>query len=157
MVRSRRPSQIAFSGEIDDRFLETLYQMPRRLIMCSEGGSVYVMSAALDCIEGLGDLAIIGTGCVFSAAVPILASAKERYCTARTRFMVHDASISDFKGKVRDLCNEKREIILANKRDLEVLEQRTKKSRAFWTRLSRKTTFFGATEALEWGLVDRVL
>lgn len=157
MSRNSRPIQIAFSGDIDDRFLETIYQMPHRLILCSGGGSIYVMSAAIDLLEGLGDVEIIGTGSIFSAALPILASGKKRYCTPRTRFMVHDASVSDFQGKARDLSNERREVLLANRRDLDVLGARTKKSRAFWTRLSERTTFFGADEALKWGLVDRIL
>lgn len=156
-MRTRRLEQIAFSGEIDDRFLETLYQFPKRLILCSEGGSIYVMSAALDFIEGVGKLEIIGTGCIFSAALPIFASASRRYCTPRTRFMVHDAAVSEFGGKARDLKNERTEVLLANRRDLEVLAAKTKKSRAFWTRLSARTTFFGAEQALKWGLVDRIL
>lgn len=157
MSRNRRPTQIMFSGAIDDRFLETIYQMPKRLILSSEGGDVYTMGAAIDLLQGLGDVEVIGTGCIFSAAVPILACGCSRSCTRQTRFMVHEAAEDGTTGGAYRLKLEARELRVANSIYLEALVKGTKKSRAFWARLMARTTFFGAQDALRWGLVDRIL
>lgn len=149
--------QIAYAGEINDRFLETLYQMPRRLILSSEGGDVYTLGAAVDLLLGVGDVAIIGTGCIFSAAVPILTCGKTRFCTANTRFMVHEAYEDGVSGGARKLIREVRELRRASLLYLDTLAHRTKKSRAFWARLMRNEVYFGAKEALKWGVVDEVL
>lgn len=156
-MTSRRPLQIAYSGEIDDRFLETLYQMPHRLVLSTDGGCVYTMAAAIDLLEGVGDLEIIGTGRIFSAGVPILASGKSRYCTRRTRFMVHEAAEDATGGRAGDLAHDLRELRKANRVYAEILGEKTKKSRAWWARLMERTRYFSAKEALEWGLVDKIL
>jgi ATP-dependent protease ClpP protease subunit len=160
-MRQRRQSppsrSVCYSGEVGDRLIEVLYILPARLVLSTEGGDIYSMRAAVDFVSHCPKLLIVGTGCIFSAGVPIMASAKNRVATINTRFMVHRSVATGLQGTARDLDNERREMELADEFMIQVLGEKTKKSRAFWAQLIERTTFFGTPEALEWGLIAAIL
>ena len=73
-------------------YFESVSNDPIKLKICSYGGSLDHMFALYDKIVSSScDIITIGTGCVCSAAVLILAGGKERYVTEHSWIMSHNA------------------------------------------------------------------
>jgi ATP-dependent Clp protease protease subunit len=73
-------------------YFESISDEPIKLKICSYGGSLDHMFALYDKIVSSScDIVTIGTGCVCSAAVLILACGKERYITENAWIMSHNA------------------------------------------------------------------
>lgn len=155
MPRRKRDDRFWF-GEINEAFLAQLYSTTGWFTFCSEGGDMHIMTAAIDRLRA-HPLKLKVTGTCFSAAVPILAAGTRRLASPFTRFMVHPGFIdSAGKSEVRDLRTDARELQLLEDFYLSVLAETTSRSSDWWKEKSEQTYYFGAEEAKEIGLIDRI-
>jgi len=135
---------------------------------------IYISSGGGDAFTGLSMADVISEfiakgmtitthadGVVASAAVPIYAVGSERVSSPSTLFMVHEAALWKFsfgysKESHSDIAAQKQMMDKLQKKYLDLLASRSNRDSEFWLELEKKTSWFTAEEALEWGLVDRI-
>lgn len=121
----------------------------------TEGGCVYLMGAAVDLLRLL-DRTIIATGTVYSAGVPILASASHRIATTNCSFMVHVPTMEqDETVAAGQAIKNAEELKRVSDLYFEILGARTKRTATWWSKQCAKGDFyFDAKTALRLGVVD---
>jgi len=133
---------------------------PIRIVLKSEGGSMYDGLALIDVIENSKiPIHITAHGCVMSMALNVLVSGHEKYCSKNTTFMYHEgwysipeSNIQEHKDELQEaerlneLCDNY--LISKTKFTIEILEK---------IRKSRKNWYFDANEALKYGVVNKIL
>lgn len=153
-----------WTDSIDSEFSRKLIKYAlaggRELYLNSYGGDCGHMCAALDLMEP-GGWTVVASGAIMSAAVPILAVGDKgcRVCTSRTRFMIHLPKIWSFGASTSDeLKTESEELTQLEELYCGVLGRHTKKPASFWSAKvkEKKDWYFGAAEALKFGLVDEI-
>ncbi len=123
------------------------------VVICSSGGDADVaraMVAMVDMAKRSG-VEVVGKGCgqVCSAALDVLVSCSKRIAHPLTIFMLHAESA--------DVRNP-RQFNLIRGIDSAILDKYTKLTKAQRERfLDGGDWYFGAQEALEWGVVDEVM
>lgn len=137
------------------------YSKPIEIIISSCGGCEYEMFAAYDLIRSLSETHIktVAIGKVMSAAPLILAAGDERYCYPTTQFMVHESWY-----EMAERHNNAKATV-AHFEDMtklwaEKMAERTNLTAKQWLNLTEKTgrdKYFGAKQALKYGLVDGIL
>jgi len=154
---AKRPEDRFYFGEVNEILLAQLYSTTGWFTMCSEGGDMYAMTAAIDRLR-THPLNVRVTGACFSAAVPILALGKKREATENTRFLVHRASQTE-EGRSNLLHMRRCVEELERLEDLyfRILGVHTTTGREAWLKLADQNTYFGAEEALTAGLIDRII
>jgi ATP-dependent Clp protease protease subunit len=170
---------LIYSGEVDDNFFSFLWENlllkgaeiweddtnkakeDRRLILNSGGGDTETSFSVIDLFEHVEILTTVATGSCYSAAVPIVACGTPGYrcATPRTRFMLHSpwgAPDGDTEAHTEVARKEFERVRLETVR---ALVKYTKKSHSFWNaKLKRdEGIYFGPEEALEWGIIDKIL
>lgn len=152
---------VVWCGEVNGKLLEKLVQAgeDRSLILSSQGGCVNTMRGIMDLLN-TDPWIIVGTGWIQSAAVPIIASGarKHRFASSRTRFMVHNPSITHLSDATPRIlaCEAKETAILADDM-FDDLGRLTKKSAGWWRAMcSDAPYYFSAKEAKRLGVVDKV-
>lgn len=157
MARRRRPDQI-HCGEINENLVANLLALqPGRLLLNSNGGSLSDMFAAVDYLRAhRTDIHV--TGCCMSAAVPILACGRRRTATPLTRFMVHLGRMRmEADRTMDDTLLEHQELALAHQQYITILADATARDAGWWEEKVQQTYYFSAEEALEIGLIDRIV
>ena len=98
------------------------------------------------------------SGIIASAAVPVFAVCSERNASPGTIFMVHEASLWKWPGRetASDIRSQGELMDLLRERYMEKMIINTNKDLAFWEELEKRTTWFSAKTAMEWGLVDKI-
>lgn len=98
------------------------------------------------------------SGIVASAAVPVFAVCNERLAAPGTIFMVHEAAIWKWPGRetASDIRAQNELMNLLRERYINKLVENTNKSKSAWEELEKKTTWFSASQAMDWGMVDRI-
>lgn len=159
VAQNERPQLVRYFGAVNSKFLEALTSNPHCFYFCSEGGSCDIMSAAIDYLDmALDNITLVATGCCMSAAVAILASGGQKFCTPNTRFMVHlPWQISQEQQTIETLSVDKRELTLSYSLILKTLTKRTKQTKKWWEKRIREGFWFGAADAKRIGLVEDVL
>lgn len=154
---ARRKEDRFWFGEINEAFLAQLYMTTGLFTLCSEGGDMHIMTAAIDRLR-THPLKMKATGTCFSAAVPILAAAgRRRLATPGTRFMVHPGFLEgNGKSEVRGLVQDAKELRRLERYYLEVLDATTKRGLVWWRKKAERTFYFDATEAKTFGLIDAI-
>jgi ATP-dependent Clp protease protease subunit len=156
-------------GEIDDasarRTCERLILLaqessaPIRLLISSPGGHVESGDAIHDMIRFVGaPVTTIGSGWVASAGTHIfLAAPKERrVCLPNTRFMIHQPS-GGAGGRASDIAIQAQEIIKMRERIARVIAKETgQKLERVMIDIDRDH-WMSANEAIDYGLVSRVI
>ena len=160
-----RQKPFIWTNYIDSEFAAKLLKYALRggrdLLLNSRGGDTDHMCAALDLMLP-GGWSVVASGSIMSAAVPLLAAADKgnRLCTPRTRFMVHLPKLWSFGANTSDeLETEGAELRLLEELYCGVLGDRTRKPSSFWLDKIRQKRdwYFGAREALKYGLVDEII
>jgi ATP-dependent protease ClpP protease subunit len=148
--------------------LSILYQQGYKKVIVnisSGGGSAFAGLSMADVIaefKGKGmEIEMRADGIVASAAVPIFAAGSVRISSPSTLFMVHETALWKFSfGFSRethsDIAAQKDLMDKLQARYLELLAASSNKDFDFWLDLEKKTSWFTAKEALEWGLVDKI-
>ena len=156
-------------GEISDKSaadvirrlvaLDADSNMPIDLIVSSPGGHLESGDAIHDMLRWIGaPVNMIGTGWVGSAATHMyLAVPKERrFCTPNTRFLIHQPS-GGAGGQATDIAIHAQEILKARERVAHVIARETGKPLDTVLQDIERDRWMSPEEAVDYGLVGRVI
>ena len=133
---------------------------PCELFISSVGGSVYEALALYDILQTLScPVHTFAYGKCMSAAPLLLAAGEkgQRWVTENVAFMHHDYS-SEIEGRGAFMEGEMRHLNRLDRKWIELLCRHSTKPFAFWQRKAAQSAnfYFGAEEAMEWGLADAI-
>jgi ATP-dependent Clp protease protease subunit len=156
-------------GEISDRSAADIVRrlvaldadsiLPIDMLVSSPGGHLESGDAIHDMLRFItAPVNMIGTGWVGSAATHMyLAVPKERrFCTPNTRFLIHQPS-GGAGGQATDIAIHAQEIIKARERVARVISRETGKPLDTVLQDIERDRWLSAEEAIEYGLVGRVI
>ena len=133
------------------------------LLISTGGGTVYDMFGIIDImniVKRRRDIATLGTGKVFSAGVPLLASGTKgkRFVTRNARIMMHRCSAGNM-GTTADLKATHDEMRVMEDQMVQLIAENSKLSVGeIHNMFSRNTDeYFSAQEAIEMGLADEII
>ena len=133
------------------------------LLISTGGGAVYDMFGIIDImniVKRRRDIATLGTGKVFSAGVPLLASGTKgkRFVTRNARIMMHRCSAGNM-GTTADMKASHDEMRLMEDQMVQVIAENSKLSVGEIHNMFSKNTdeYFSAQEAIEMGLADEII
>jgi ATP-dependent protease ClpP protease subunit len=132
------------------------------LFINSPGGDAFSGLALADQIERARRkgfrITAHASGIVASAAVPVFAVCNERLAAPGTIFMVHEAALWKWPGRetASDIRSQNDLMSLLRERYIGKLTANSKLDKTKWEELEKKTTWFSAEKAMDWGLVDKI-
>ena len=132
------------------------------LFINSPGGDAFSGLALADQIERARrkgfKITAHASGIIASAAVPVFAVCDVRLAAPGTIFMVHEAALWKWPGRetASDIRSQNELMHLLRDRYIGKLVSNSKLEKDKWEELEKKTTWFSANKALNWGLVDRI-
>jgi len=132
------------------------------LFINSPGGDAFSGLALADEIEYARKKGFIITayasGIVASAAVPVLAVCSKRIIAEGCILLLHEAAIFKWPGRetASDIKSQNELMGLLENRYTSYLVKYSNLSEAQWKEKQKNTTWFSATQALEWGLADEI-
>ncbi len=132
------------------------------LFINSPGGDAFSGLALADQIERARrkgfHITAHASGIIASAAVPVFAVANKRYAAPGTIFMVHEAALWKWPGRetASDIRSQNELMGLLRERYIGKLTANSKLDKSKWEELEKKTTWFSAEKAMDWGLVDKI-
>lgn len=160
---------VLVTGDVDqDMAQETVSKLmvldarshdPIKVIITSPGGHVDSGFAIYDMMRFIASPVIaIGAGWVASIAVPILLGAEKenRYSLPNTRFLLHQPS-GGAGGQAADIRIEAQEILKIRKRINVLISQETGQEENKVARDSDRNFWMNAKEALEYGLISKII
>lgn len=132
------------------------------LFINSPGGDAFSGLALADQIERAKRngfrVTAHASGIVASAAVPVFAVCDVRLAAPGTIFMVHEAALWKWPGRetASDIRSQNELMHLLRERYIGKLANHSKLDKEKWRELEKKTTWFSAEKAKDWGLVDKI-
>lgn len=132
---------------------------PITLLVSSPGGHVESGDAIHDVIRYIeAPVNMIGTGWVGSAAAHLFLAAprSRRYCLPNTRFLIHQPS-GGAGGRALDIQVQATEILKIRERIAQVIARETGQTIERVRRDIDRDHWLTATEALEYGLISRII
>ncbi|MGD9300876.1 MAG: ATP-dependent Clp protease proteolytic subunit [Desulfobacterales bacterium] len=132
------------------------------LFINSPGGDAFSGLALADQIERARrkgfKITAHASGIIASAAVPVFAVCDIRLAAPGTIFMVHEAALWKWPGRetASDIRSQNELMHLLRDRYIGKLVDNSKLDKTKWEELEKKTTWFSANKALNWGLVDSI-
>ena len=167
--KSLKSRTIFISGEINQELaekvctklliLEELSDEPIKIFINSQGGHVESADTIHDVIKFIKPKVImIGTGWVASAGITIyLAAEKEnRYSLPNTRYMIHQP-LGGFNGPATDIGIEAKEILRVRTRINNLISEATNQPIEKVNIDTDRNYWLTSTEALEYGLVNKII
>lgn len=161
---------ILLSGEVNQRLAErAIAQLlvldgksvePIRMLINSPGGHVESGFAIYDVMRYVrAPITVIGTGWVASIAVPILFGApkEKRLSLPNTRFLIHQPWVGGGGGPASDISIIATELLKLRDRLNELIAQETGQSVEKVSKDSDRDYWMTAQEALEYGIVSRII
>ncbi|MBV6342816.1 Clp protease ClpP [Candidatus Magnetobacterium casense] len=132
------------------------------MLINSGGGSAFDGMALADLLiraskDGM-EVTCEASGVVASAAVPIFAVGTKRIASKGTIFMIHEGKLHKFlaaEGK-DDLRSQQEMLDMEETRYNTILSERSKLSISEIEKMCKRTTWFTAEKAKEWGFVDEI-
>lgn len=181
--RIRESVEITFNAIVDDETCDDLLQKVTEAIdsgakaitlwISSEGGSLFTALGMYDRLRYLqrtNDVGIytVATGYVLSAGTILMAAGARRFTLAHTVFMLHEPyqmpweSGENAKVLVTEIGERQELHDLSLKKIAHIFYERDSRPEAdyeSWLDIFRvpNKSYFGAEEALQWGLVDSIL
>jgi ATP-dependent Clp protease protease subunit len=156
-------------GEIDMRLAERVTAQitamasesdkPIRMIINSPGGHVESGDTIHDMIRFCGvEVKAIGTGWVASAGASIFLGAKKenRLCLPNTRFLLHQPA-GGMRGQASDIQIEAEQIIKMRDRVNAMIAKETGQPIERILKDTQRNYWLSAEEAIEYGLVSRII
>jgi len=125
----------------------------------SPGGMVTASMAIYDTMQHVKpDVSTVCVGQAASAAAVLLASGakKKRFSLPNSRIMIHQP-MGGAEGQATDIAIHAKEILRIKDSLNDILANHTGKSKAQIEKDSERDRFMSATEALDYGLIDKVL
>lgn len=160
---------VLIAGQVDQTLAEkTIAQLlildadnnePIKVFVTSQGGHVDSGMAIHDIMRFVNSpVYAVAAGWCASIAVPILMGAKKenRYSLTNTRFLLHQPS-GGAGGQLSDIRIEAQEIIKIRKRLNKLLAEETGQSEERITKDSDRNFWMSAEEAMEYGIVSKVV
>lgn len=142
------------------KFDPTAIDMPHiQMLMSTYGGCVYDGLSLYDAIKNSKtEVDITCFGKIMSMGIVLLLAAKTRKAYRNTTFMIHEGS-SGAIGKVSDMEDSIDESKRLNDIYFGIIESETKipKAKLDEIRKRRKDWYFTAEEALEYGLITKII
>ncbi len=132
------------------------------LFINSPGGDAFSGLALADQIERARrkgfKVTAHASGIIASAAVPVFAVCDVRLAAPGTIFMVHEAALWKWPGRetASDIQSQNDLMHLLRDRYIGKLVDNSKLNKTKWEELEKKTTWFSANKAMDWGLVDNI-
>jgi len=132
------------------------------LFINSPGGDAFSGLALADQIERAKrkgfKVTAHASGIIASAAVPVFAVCDVRLAAPGTIFMVHEAELWKWPGRetASDISSQNELMHLLRDRYIGKLAMNSKLDKTKWEELEKKTTWFSAEKAKDWGLVDNI-
>ncbi len=129
------------------------------LYINSPGGSVTAGMAIYDTMQFIKpDVSTMCIGQAASMGALLLAggAAGKRYCLPDSRVMIHQP-MGGVQGQATDIDIHAREILVIRERLNEILAHHTGRSMDVIQNDTERDNFMGAKEAVEFGLIDKVL
>lgn len=132
------------------------------LFINSPGGDAFSGLALADQIERARrkgfKVTAHASGIIASAAVPVFAVCDVRLAAPGTIFMVHEAALWKWPGRetASDIRSQNDLMYLLRDRYIGKLVDNSKLDKSKWEELEKKTTWFSADKAKDWGLVDNI-
>jgi ATP-dependent protease ClpP protease subunit len=132
------------------------------LFINSPGGDAFSGLALADQIERARrkgfKVTAHASGIIASAAVPVFAVCDVRLAAPGTIFMVHEAALWKWPGRetASDIRSQNDLMYLLRDRYIGKLVDNSKLNKSKWEELEKKTTWFSADKAKDWGLVDNI-
>jgi ATP-dependent Clp protease protease subunit len=129
------------------------------LYINSPGGSVSAGMAVYDTMQFIKpDVSTLCTGLAASMGSFLLAAGAKgkRFCLPNSRVMIHQPS-GGFQGQASDIEIQAREVLYLKKRLNEMLAKHTGQPLEAIERDSDRDRFMSAEDAVQYGLIDRVL
>ncbi|MFG2550633.1 ATP-dependent Clp protease proteolytic subunit [Streptomyces sp. NPDC048581] len=152
------------ANDVMAQFMYLEHRDPDRdisLYVNSPGGSFSAMSAVYDTMQYVTcDVETICLGQAGSAAAVLLASGTpgKRFALPGARVVIHQPSLPEpVEGQASDLAIQADELTRIRTRLEELLARHTGRSREQVSRDIERDKILGAQEALEYGLVDRII
>lgn len=140
-----------------DRMLENDSINPIEIELSSYGGETNAGLAYYSKIRNCAvKTEITVYGACQSAATLVCAACDIRKSAPETIFMVHDSTIK-IKGTVTQLVKEVKELFQEEQIWTQLLTLRTTLSVKQLRGMHKKTTYFTASQALEYGLIDQII
>lgn len=128
------------------------------LNIASYGGDVYAMLGLVDYIKGLPvkvNTHCIGT-CMSAASVLLACGTGLRTMTKHSTVMVHEGSAFE-AGKTTDVMKGVDHLKDLQKEINKIMAEVTNKEERFWELTQRNDTYLNSEQALEYGIVDKVI
>jgi ATP-dependent Clp protease, protease subunit len=129
------------------------------LYINSPGGVVTAGMAIYDTIQFIKpDVSTLCIGQAASAAAFLLCAGAEgkRFCLPNSRVMIHQP-LGGYKGQATDIEIHARETLAVRERLNSIMAKHTKKTPEQIMRDTERDNFMSAIQALEYGLIDKVL
>ncbi|MBY0400696.1 ATP-dependent Clp protease proteolytic subunit [Myxococcota bacterium] len=168
-LRMLKTRTVLVTGAVDDKLAERTIEKllileaenhdPIRVVITSQGGHVDSGMAIHDVLRFIeSPVVTIGAGWVASIAVPILFGAprERRYSLPHTRFLLHQPS-GGAGGQATDIRIEAEEILKVRERLNGLIAAETGQSVERVAKDSDRNYWMDAQQALEYGLVSRVV
>ena len=141
----------------EDKGKPTEERIPIKIFIDSPGGDMTFMWSIINMIETSKTKIITINYCTaYSAAAEILASGHERYGLKGSHVMVHSGSCA-YSGQADQVESTKKYFDKLSKKTVEHLMSKTKIDPKVFTRKSVTDWFMDEDEALENGIIDRVV
>ena len=169
MTRLLKTRTVLVSGTVDEELAERVItellildgesQDPIRVFITSPGGHVDAGLAIHDVMRFVkSEITAIGAGWVASIAVPILFGAPKtnRVALPHTRFLLHQPS-GGAAGHLKDIRIEAQEIMKIRTRLNEMIARKTGQSYEKVYEDSDRNFWMSAEEAVEYGVIARVV
>ena len=169
IARLLKARTILVSGEVDQEMAERVVGQLLvldaeshdriRVVITSQGGHVDAGFAIYDVMLFVeSEIVTIGAGWVASIAVPILfgANKERRYSLPNTRFLLHQPA-GGAGGQVSDIRIEAQEILKIRQRINALVAEETGQPVEKVAKDSDRNFWLSAQEALEYGLVSRII
>ncbi|MFT3922095.1 MAG: ATP-dependent Clp protease proteolytic subunit [Myxococcales bacterium] len=132
---------------------------PIRLVLHSPGGHVESGDTIHDMIRFIQpEVHIVGTGWVASAGALIYCAVprERRLCLPNTRFLLHEPS-GGYQGQAADIAIEAEQMLAMRTRLQSIFARATGQTPERIARDSARNHWLGAQEAMEYGLVGRIV
>ena len=158
---------IFLSGEINDSLanivISELLQLDNQnnediyLYINSPGGSITAGMSVYDTMNFINSKVItIGLGMCASMAAFLLSSGNTRYALPNTEIMIHQP-IGGAQGQATDIKIAAERIIKLKSKLNKILAKNTKQNISKITKDTERDNFLSAEEALEYGLIDKIV
>ncbi len=169
LIKARR---IFLSQAVDDRsskeiirklwYLEmTQPKKPILFVINSPGGSVDAGLAIWDTVQMISSpvtTLVTGIAASMGSVLSLCAAPGRRFATPYARIMIHQPRIMGIiQGQATDLDIQAKEIIKTRNMLIDIYVEKTGKDRKTIEKAIDRDTWYSADEALEYGLLDKVV